>query len=188
MYPSVELNNEPPPSAPPETTQPPQTTAPLVVGPAVQMLQPLAPNVSVLQVPAIGPASWSTGLFDCFDDVDNCCMTCFCPCVTFGQIAEIIDHGSISCCASSGLYTGIMCLTGCHWMYSCFYRRKLRGQFFLEESPCGDCCVHCCCEPCALCQEYRELRLRGLDPYFGWHANLVRQTALTPPAVGPMTR
>lgn len=73
----------------------------------------------------------------------------------------------VACCASSSLYTGIMFLTGCHWLYSCFYRKKLRGHFFLEDSPCGDCCVHCCCEPCALCQEHRELRLRGLDPSFG---------------------
>ncbi|XP_078164446.1 cell number regulator 10-like [Carex rostrata] len=189
MYPSVETNHEPPPTAPPEMPQPPQTTAPaLVVGPTVHVMPSLGPNVSVLQVPPSIPAPWSTGLFDCYDDIDNCCMTCFCPCITFGQIAEIVDHGSISCCASSSLYTGLMFLTGCHWLYSCFYRKKLRGHFFLEDSPCGDCCVHCCCEPCALCQEHRELRLRGLDPSFGWHGNLARQTTMIPLTIGGMTR
>ncbi|KAI8538189.1 hypothetical protein RHMOL_Rhmol09G0083000 [Rhododendron molle] len=37
---------------------------------------------------------WSTGLCDCFDDVNNCCLTCWCPCITFGRIAEIVDKGS----------------------------------------------------------------------------------------------
>ncbi|KAI8538848.1 hypothetical protein RHMOL_Rhmol09G0135300 [Rhododendron molle] len=42
---------------------------------------------------------WSSGLYDCCDDVANCklntgaklcCVTCYVPCVTFGQIAEIL--------------------------------------------------------------------------------------------------
>ncbi|PPS06883.1 hypothetical protein GOBAR_AA13766 [Gossypium barbadense] len=37
---------------------------------------------------------WSSGLCDCFSDWRNCCITCWCPCVTFGQIAEIVDKGS----------------------------------------------------------------------------------------------
>ena len=73
MYPSVETNHEPPPTAPPEMPQPPQTTAPaLVVGPTVHVMPSLGPNVSVLQVPPSIPAPWLTGLFDCYDDIDNC--------------------------------------------------------------------------------------------------------------------
>ncbi|PIN13498.1 hypothetical protein CDL12_13883 [Handroanthus impetiginosus] len=40
------------------------------------------------------PGPWSTGLCDCFSDVPNCCITWWCPCITFGQIAEIVDRGS----------------------------------------------------------------------------------------------
>lgn len=72
-----------------------------------------------------------------------------------------------ACGMSGTLYTLILCLTGCSCLYSCFYRSKLRGQFFLEESPCTDCCVHCFCEECALCQEYRELKNRGFDLSIG---------------------
>uniref|UniRef100_A0A6N2N166 Uncharacterized protein n=1 Tax=Salix viminalis TaxID=40686 RepID=A0A6N2N166_SALVM len=74
---------------------------------------------------------------------------------------------STTCGMSGTLYTLILCLTGCSCFYSCFYRSKLRGQFFLEESPCTDCCVHCFCEECALCQEYRELKNRGFDLSIG---------------------
>ncbi|KAM0983406.1 hypothetical protein ACFX13_011131 [Malus domestica] len=53
---------------------------------------------------------WSTGLCDCFSDFRNCCITLWCPCITFGQIAEIVDKGSTSCGASGALYTLITCV------------------------------------------------------------------------------
>ena len=98
---------------------------------------------------------------------DAGCVTCLCPCITFGQIAEIIDRGSTSCGTSGALYTLVMLLTGCQCVYSCFYRAKMRAQYGLQESPCADCCVHCCCECCALCQEFRELKKRGFDMNIG---------------------
>ncbi|TYI43540.1 hypothetical protein ES332_A01G177100v1 [Gossypium tomentosum] len=106
---------------------------------------------------------WSSGLCDCFSDWRNCCITCWCPCVTFGQIAEIVDKESSSCGVNGALYTLIACVTGCACCYSCFYRSKMRQQYMLKKHPCGDCLVHCCCEYCALCQEYRELKTRGYD-------------------------
>ncbi|CAL8990052.1 unnamed protein product [Prunus brigantina] len=48
------------------------------------------------------------------------------------------------------------------------YRKRLRQNFGLPEEPCGDCCVHFFCEPCALCQEHAELKSRGFDPSKGW--------------------
>ncbi|XP_058183495.1 protein PLANT CADMIUM RESISTANCE 2-like [Rhododendron vialii] len=118
---------------------------------------------------------WSTGLCDCFDDVNNCCLTCWCPCITFGRIAEIVDKGSSSCGTSGALYTLITCVTGCPCFFSCFYRAKMRQQYSLQENPCGDCLLHCCCESCALCQEYRELTNRGFNLPVGWHGNVEKQ-------------
>ncbi|CAI9096748.1 OLC1v1032958C1 [Oldenlandia corymbosa var. corymbosa] len=134
---------------------------------------------------------WSTGLFDCFSDVSNCCITCWCPCITFGQISEIVDKGSSSCGSNGALYTLIACVTGCSCFYSCFYRSKMRQQYSLQEDPCNDCFVHCCCEACALCQEYRELRNRGYDMQIGWHGNMERQNkgvAMAPVVEGGMSR
>ncbi|XP_059075072.1 cell number regulator 2-like [Cryptomeria japonica] len=31
-----------------------------------------------------------------------------------------------------------------------------------------DCCVHMCCERCAVSQEHSELKQRGLNPSAGW--------------------
>ena len=34
---------------------------------------------------APGDAPWSSGFFECFDPIDSCLLTCFCPCVMFGR-------------------------------------------------------------------------------------------------------
>ncbi|KAK8500638.1 hypothetical protein V6N13_032569 [Hibiscus sabdariffa] len=106
-------------------------------------------------IDAQNPGPWTTGLFDCFDDSDN----------SAGDAAR-------------NYY--ILGNFGCAVCYSYPYRTRLREQYSLEEQPCGDCLVHCCCIQCALCQEHRELKNRGLDPTIGWAANVAK---MKPPAV-----
>ncbi|XP_038987623.1 cell number regulator 2-like isoform X2 [Phoenix dactylifera] len=134
--------------------------------------------------------AWSTGLCDCCEDAGNCCLTCFCPCVTFGRIAEIVDRGSTSCGTAGLLYTLMMFVVGPPWIYSCFYRTKLRRQYSLPKEPCNDCLVHCFCHHLALCQEYRELQHRGFDMIIGWQGNMERkgQAATLPPGTQGMSR
>ncbi|KAG6498550.1 hypothetical protein ZIOFF_038270 [Zingiber officinale] len=114
----------------------------------------------------IGP--WSTGLFDCCDDPSN------------------------TCAASGALYVLIMYLTGCHFVYSCFYRSKMRAQYGLSGDSLVDFLLHLFCEFCSLCQMYRELQRRGFDMNIGWHANMERQgqiiMATMPPPPQAMTR
>ncbi|KAI3907712.1 hypothetical protein MKW98_016356 [Papaver atlanticum] len=135
---------------------------------------------------------WSTSLCGCFDDCSNCCLTCWCPCITFGQTSEILDRGSSACGVNGALYTLIAVLTGCSWIYSCMYRAKFRKTYNLKGNSCTDCLIHFCCKPCALCQEYRELKSKGFDVSLGWHSNMERgrgNVALTPPAAyGSMDR
>lgn len=139
------------------------------------------------QVQPGAKVSWSTGLCDCFSDVPNCCMTFWCPCVTFGRIAEIVDSGSSSCALNGLLYTLVAFTTGCACLCSCFNRSKMRKQYKLEGNDCKDCLAHYFCEACALCQEYRELKNRGFDMTLGWHGNMQKQgstpAATTVPAV-----
>ncbi|KAL2545925.1 Protein PLANT CADMIUM RESISTANCE 2 [Forsythia ovata] len=120
------------------------------------------------------PGRWSSGLCDCFSDVPNCCLTCWCPCITFGHIAEIIDRGSTSCRVSGALYA-LMALTGCACIHSSFYRSRMRKEYMLPESPCADCPVHFFCETCALCQEYRQLKSIGVDMSTGWREHAEKQ-------------
>ncbi|XP_071691077.1 protein PLANT CADMIUM RESISTANCE 7-like [Rutidosis leptorrhynchoides] len=133
------------------------------------------------------PSEWSTGLFDCDNDYYNCCLTCWCPCITFGQIAEVVDKGTTSCIAHGAIYS-LLCLFtgGCQCIYACMQRSKLRQQYMLPEQPCNDCLTHCFCEMCAICQEYRELQYRGLDPSLGWDGNISRQNqGVVMPPINP---
>ncbi|WJX48407.1 hypothetical protein P8452_34974 [Trifolium repens] len=131
---------------------------------------------------------WSTGLFDCCSNPGNSCLTLFCPCVTFGRVAEIVDKGSSSCGVSGALYTLLCVFVGCGWAYSCCNRSKMREQYGLKGDGCTDCMIHCCCEYCAICQEYRELENRGFNVDIGWHGNVEQRTrgiamSTTAPAV-----
>ena len=122
--------------------------------------------------PPVNP--WSTGLLDCMEDRGNCCLTCVCPCITFGLVAEIVDRGSTSSGTSAALYAVTGAMTGwqCSWVYSCFYRTKMRAQYGLQEAPFPDCCVAFFCEPCAICQEFRELRNRGFVMDIGTYVHV----------------
>ncbi|XP_052147451.1 cell number regulator 10-like [Oryza glaberrima] len=154
-------------------------------------MQPDKPTAGAASGVPVGSAPWSSGLFDCFDDYGLCCMTWWCPCITFGRVAEIVDRGSTSCGHSGALYVFLAVITGFQWIYTCTYRGKMRAQYGLSGEPCGDCCIHCWCEPCALIQEYRELAARGYDPKLGWHLNMERRAAAAAaaaPAVQHMGR
>ncbi|PKA47191.1 Protein plant cadmium resistance 2 [Apostasia shenzhenica] len=181
-----------PPPADYYSAAPPVMAPPPSYGytPSAYYPSPLPPSAP-FSAPAHRPVSWSTDLCDCTDDCGNCCMTCFCPCVTFGRIAEIVDRGSTSCGTAGTLYAVLYMLSCCHCLYSCFTRKKMRAQYSLAERPCNDCCVHCCCEFCALCQEYRELNNRGFDMTIGWQMNAERQARaamIPPPVLGGMMR
>ncbi|XP_034686247.1 protein PLANT CADMIUM RESISTANCE 2-like [Vitis riparia] len=154
----------------------------------------MATGIPIISTGNLQPGTevpWSTCLCGCCSDVANCCITCWCPCITFGQIAEIVDKGTVSCCASGAAYTALACLTGGACFFSCFYRTKLRKQFRLKGSPCSDCLVHCCCETCSLWQEYRELTRRGFDMSLGCEGNMAGQNrglAMAPVVEGVMRR
>lgn len=194
MYYSPKFSPQsPPPAAPAQPPYEEGTTATgIPVKSSGQYYENSRPAVQApLRILPKARGPWSTDLCDCFSDCNNCCITFWCPCVTFGQIAEIIDKGSSSCGTSGALYALICCVTSCCCCLSCFYRTKMRQQYSLRETPCADCLVHCCCEPCALCQEYRELKNHGFDMSIGWHGNAEKQnleTEMAPGIEAGMTR
>ncbi|XP_075496273.1 protein PLANT CADMIUM RESISTANCE 2-like [Primulina tabacum] len=148
--------------------------------------------VPALQIQSLVPSTWSTGLCDCFSDCGNCCVTCWCSCITFGQVAEIVDKGSTSCGTSAAIYFLILYLTGCAHAYSRRYRTKMRALYMIPGNLCQDIAVHCCCELCSLCQMYRELKHRGFNMNLGYHGSIERQNptpaTVAPSYVGAMTR
>ncbi|KAI4365834.1 hypothetical protein MLD38_021785 [Melastoma candidum] len=96
-------------------------------------------------------------------------------------------------CVCAGITCCLLSLFACSAVYTCTYRPKLRGLYSIPGGQCADYCVHCCCPLCAICQEHRELKNRGVDPSIGWVANeekLKKQnrTTVAPAAPPGMTR
>lgn len=151
-------------------------------GPGMPLASPHKPGgqpAAVAGIPVAGDG-WRSGLFDFMDDPMNALVTAFFPCLTFGQIAEIVDDGHTTCGTSGLLYGAIAFLIGMPCLLSCTYRTKLRNKFGLPEAPGPDWVTHFLCEWCALCQEYRELQHRGWDPSIGWQGNLARNQNMQP--------
>lgn len=99
-----------------------------------------------------------------------------------GYIIDIYIYSTnylINCvtaaCGTSGLLYGLVAaFIGVPFIMSCTYRTKIRSRYGLVETPAPDWVTHLFCEPCALCQEYRELNMRGLDPSIGWQGNIAK--------------
>ena len=107
------------------------------------------------------PQMWSTDICDCCADCESCCITYFIPSITYGRNKERIEGvGNFmpDCCAFFWFHAFCKCFTSCLSYQS---RTSIRQAYNLKDEPCGDCCTHFWCLACALCQEARELKLRG---------------------------
>ncbi|XP_024989872.1 protein PLANT CADMIUM RESISTANCE 3-like [Cynara cardunculus var. scolymus] len=190
--PTTGAQSQPQPQPAPPSNPPPAEATP-------NGAQPAPPAVMVVGVPPqqVPPPAWSTGLFECFDDPTTLIITFFAPCVTFGQVAEMVDQGRTSVGMFAALHFLIMYFTGCGCLLSAYFRIKMSHLYRLPDDPIINILVHLICEPCALCQEYRELQHRGFNMKLGvgWHNQSpeIQQTAggaiVVPPAVpGGMSR
>ncbi|KAK1302861.1 Protein PLANT CADMIUM RESISTANCE 6 [Acorus calamus] len=120
-----------------------------------QQFAPMPANGIPMQAPPMSPVPvalanvgtqpWTTGLLDFMEDPGNALTTFFFPCITFGQIAEVIDNGQTSCGTSGIMYAGILVLIAMPCLLSCGYRSRLRVKYGLIESPADDWMVHFLC-------------------------------------------
>ncbi|XP_038981109.1 protein PLANT CADMIUM RESISTANCE 8-like [Phoenix dactylifera] len=166
----------PPPAVPypPPEYPPPEPKAPSPEYPGTSPVQPNGQNIG---------RPWTTTLFDCGMNETNTTMTAFFPCITFGQIAEMLDEGQTSCPLDSFMFILMAPALCTCWILGSNYRLKLRNKYNLVQAPAEDWIVHLFCPFCALCQEFRELQNRGIDPSLGWMGYLAKQqeTRTVPP-------
>ncbi|KAL1338666.1 hypothetical protein HN51_033270 [Arachis hypogaea] len=136
--------------------------------------------------------AWTTGIFGCAEDNENCMTGLFCPCVLFGRNVErlneetpwtgpcichaIFIEGGAALAAITTIFNGYIDpgtafliyegLLFSWWMcgiYTGQVRQTLQKKYHLKNSPCDPCCVHCWLHWCALCQEHREMKGRLSD-------------------------
>lgn len=112
---------------------------------------------------------WNTGLFGCFHDPVVCVQTLFCPCVTYGQIAEkfegnnLIGHGKCfepCCCFAIGM------LCGCEPCFVLNMRHQVIEEKQLDqENLCLKFVKSWLCFYCVLCQMHAEYKKPSLEQY-----------------------
>jgi len=94
---------------------------------------------------------WSSGLCDCFEDMESCFITWFVPCYQIGLNKANTDGRDCSCCdcfvSMGGPHTAIY-----------FNRTQIRAKYGLMQDPCNDCCVSAFCAACVVCQHARHIK------------------------------
>lgn len=91
--------------------------------------------------------------------------------VLFIYLVSRVSFAIAGCHWGMLIYILMMPVLCSQWYMISLYRTKLRRKFGLVEAPYTDVVSHIFCPLCSLCQEFRELKIRGLDPALGtWHA------------------
>ncbi|XP_062611156.1 cornifelin homolog A-like [Saccostrea cucullata] len=115
----------------------------------VVVQQPTAGSGNPLMVTGIeGHRDWSTGLFDCFDDLKSCLLGFFClPCT----VCSVASRTGECCCMPYCVQGGTVVL-----------RSRIRTIGGIQGTACMDCVILSLLGPCAVCQMQRELDNMGV--------------------------
>lgn len=117
------------------------------------------------------PGKWTTSLFECWKNLDSCCLGFFCPGLLFAFSAESIGGGS------DFFEENVAKGCGLHFLYCCVprscwvkfpqlndehetLRKRIRERFELPETPFSDHFIARYCFCFGVCQEARELKAR----------------------------
>lgn len=99
-------------------------------------------------------------LCGCFSDLGSCCMTIWCPTI---QMSLNWAHSRDDDCDLCH------CLACVHPLWT---RDNIRKKRHVQPDKCVDCCMYCCCTPCAICMDAREIeklekerQANGIQPY-----------------------
>ncbi|KAJ6557711.1 PLAC8 family-domain-containing protein [Mycena capillaripes] len=115
-----------------------------------------------------GEREWSNDVFDCFSDPLTCIVAWFVPCIVYGhnraRFLALESYtpwtGSSAVTASSPLSADCVAQCfGCGGIVGMMGRRQTRTRYGIHGSGGDDCIMSCCCAPCTLTQESREIEL-----------------------------
>eukprot|EP00030_Apusomonadida_sp_AF-17_P002497 a339903_333.p1 GENE.a339903_333~~a339903_333.p1 ORF type:complete len:186 (-),score=21.76 a339903_333:31-549(-) len=158
---------------------------------AVPVAAPVAAPVAPIAHPVGGaPGQWSSGTFDCFNDMNTCLCGTFCtPCQEMQTKAFLEGRPMGALDYVLGIGMGILALYYVGWICEAWCnmenRKKIKERFNIVD-PTGrsgmvpmDYVCSCCCVACVSCQHARELNIRGVNP------TLPKNNA-APPVAAPM--
>ncbi|KAJ7459857.1 PLAC8-domain-containing protein [Mycena latifolia] len=115
-----------------------------------------------------GQREWSNGVFDCLADPLTCLVSWFLPCVSYGRNRaryQALENGAVSKDPMEGvigndtIMYGVAQCFGCGGLVGMGGRQLTRARYSIQGDGATDCLLACCCAPCSLTQESRELEL-----------------------------
>lgn len=100
---------------------------------------------------------YEESLLCCCDDCGACLKGCVCPCISFGHVARELANGDQKAGDEACLRCAIGSVLGLYLCCVLPQRIKVKNLIYGKPKGCDieDCCSHCCCPLCALCQEDR---------------------------------
>eukprot|EP00283_Hemiselmis_rufescens_P003309 CAMPEP_0173433338 /NCGR_PEP_ID=MMETSP1357-20121228/10820_1 /TAXON_ID=77926 /ORGANISM="Hemiselmis rufescens, Strain PCC563" /LENGTH=255 /DNA_ID=CAMNT_0014398033 /DNA_START=35 /DNA_END=802 /DNA_ORIENTATION=+ len=106
-----------------------------------------------LAAPVKNPAhqAWSSGLFNCHDDIPLCLLVCVGCCCAYGILKRKMGQDQATN-ASFGFIVGVPCV------YGCANRGALRAKYGIKSNLVVDTAVWFAAPCCALCQEMRHIK------------------------------
>ncbi|TGZ79767.1 PLAC8-domain-containing protein, partial [Ascodesmis nigricans] len=104
---------------------------------------------------------WESGMCSCCSNWKVCCLGLWCPCMLYARTHRRI-RSNPSKVGSGFSHCNTACVQYCcgGGIMAARQRSEIRYRYNLPGSECGDVWRHCCCGPCSLCQEEREVRAR----------------------------
>jgi Cys-rich protein (TIGR01571 family) len=99
--------------------------------------------------------NWEENLFGCCAAGGFCCLVMVFPCCYPVFQGFIVNKATGESCFAPCCCSLMLCCVG-----GAMNRGKIRDRYLIQGSFCSDCLVHCLCTPCAICQEYSEVRNR----------------------------
>ena len=133
-------------------------------------------------------ADWTTGVFNCFDDLPSCCDGYWCAyCQMSAQYNTFFNNQNqpdlliaFAACCAAGCTGGLAA-----FFFTIYLRLEAKKRFGLIEDDLTSCVLSYCCGGCSTCQLYREMSTRGLWP--GGCLVSVPYVPLVAPAPAKMT-
>ncbi|KAF1349257.1 PLAC8-domain-containing protein [Lizonia empirigonia] len=100
----------------------------------------------------------------CCTPIGTCCLSWWCPCIIYGRTRHRMktrgDMSKYSCCNTScAIFSGMAC-AGLSWILPLMNRGEVRDTYNLTGNGCKDCLCACCCAPCDLIQQDKEVEHR----------------------------
>ena len=119
--------------------------------------------------PSARPRSeWSNGICQC--SCCDCLLACLCPCTYYAEnVAKRLaltdpdsDYSTTACITLGCVYCALWAVTGncVPTLMQCYNRNQTRESYRIRGDCCEDLLCACCCQPCAMVQEGRELEHR----------------------------